>query len=137
MPSHLLSIKWSSRAHTSSHFGFCSCPNFLILLILRSFGVKLLSLLFVSLIVFLPLSFEMSPLLNVSTLLFLTLTLKFLVVYFVLLHPHEHTKLEPRGCLCCFLGFGTEYKSFRCWDPISKRLCIFCHVTFWKHRMFF
>ncbi|TYK03354.1 Retrovirus-related Pol polyprotein from transposon TNT 1-94 [Cucumis melo var. makuwa] len=56
--------------------------------------------------------------------------------YFVLLHPHEHTKLEPRACLCCFLGYGTKHKGFRCWDPISQRLRISRHVTFWEHRMF-
>ncbi|KAL0539908.1 hypothetical protein IC582_024129 [Cucumis melo] len=55
---------------------------------------------------------------------------------FVLLHSHEHTKLEPRARLCCFLGYGTEHKGFRCWDPISQRLRISRHVTFWEHRMF-
>ncbi|KAA0049720.1 Retrovirus-related Pol polyprotein from transposon TNT 1-94 [Cucumis melo var. makuwa] len=55
---------------------------------------------------------------------------------FVLLHPHEHTKLEPRACLCCFLGYDTEHKGFRCWDPLSNRLRISRHVTFWEHTMF-
>ncbi|KAL4022729.1 hypothetical protein IC575_016474 [Cucumis melo] len=55
---------------------------------------------------------------------------------FVLLHPHEHTKLEPRARLCCFLGYGTEHKGFRCWDPLSNRLRISRHVTFWEHIMF-
>ncbi|KAA0036904.1 Retrovirus-related Pol polyprotein from transposon TNT 1-94 [Cucumis melo var. makuwa] len=39
---------------------------------------------------------------------------------FILLHPHEHTKLEPRARLCCFLGYVR----------ISR------HVTFWEHTMF-
>ncbi|KAL4018723.1 hypothetical protein IC575_022343 [Cucumis melo] len=55
---------------------------------------------------------------------------------FVLLQPHEHTKLEPRARLCCFLGYGTEHKGFRCWDPLSNRLRISRHVTFWEHTMF-
>ncbi|KAE8649813.1 hypothetical protein Csa_012717 [Cucumis sativus] len=55
---------------------------------------------------------------------------------FVLLHPHEHTKLEPRARLCCFLGYGTEHKGFRCWDLISQRLRISRHVTFWEHPLF-
>ncbi|KAL4028540.1 hypothetical protein IC575_011737 [Cucumis melo] len=55
---------------------------------------------------------------------------------FVLLHPHEHTKLEPRTRLYCFLGYGTEHKGFNCWDPLSNRLRISCHVTFWEHTMF-
>ncbi|KAA0025466.1 Retrovirus-related Pol polyprotein from transposon TNT 1-94 [Cucumis melo var. makuwa] len=55
---------------------------------------------------------------------------------FVLLQPHEHTKLEPRARLCCFLGYDTEHKGFRCWDPLSNRLRISRHVTFWEHTMF-
>ncbi|KAL5762227.1 hypothetical protein ACOSP7_018491 [Xanthoceras sorbifolium] len=55
---------------------------------------------------------------------------------FVLLQPHEHTKLEPRSCLCCFLGYGIEHKGYRCWDPISNRLRISRHVVFWEHKMF-
>ncbi|KAL4030817.1 hypothetical protein IC575_009069 [Cucumis melo] len=57
-------------------------------------------------------------------------------VCFVLLHPHEHTKLEPNARLCCFLGYGTKHKGFHCWDLLSNRLCISCHVTFWEHTMF-
>ena len=34
------------------------------------------------------------------------------------------------------MGYGTEHKGFRCWDPISQRLRISRHVTFWEHRMF-
>ncbi|KAI3664859.1 hypothetical protein L6452_43468 [Arctium lappa] len=41
---------------------------------------------------------------------------------FVQLQPHEHTKLEPRSRLCCFLGYSIEHKGYRCWDPISQRL---------------
>jgi hypothetical protein len=50
----------------------------------------------------------------------------------VLLPLHERTKLEPRSRLCCFLGYGIEHK----YDPISKRLHISRHVTFWEHRFF-
>ncbi|XP_058005676.1 uncharacterized protein LOC110640683 isoform X3 [Hevea brasiliensis] len=35
-------------------------------------------------------------------------------VSFVLLQPHEHTKLEPRARLCCFLGYDIEHKGYRC-----------------------
>ena len=57
-------------------------------------------------------------------------------VCFVLLQPHEYTKLEPRARLCCFLGYGTEHKGYRCWDPISRRVRTSRHVIFWEHRMF-
>jgi hypothetical protein len=57
-------------------------------------------------------------------------------VCFVLLPPHERTKLEPHSRLCCFLGYGIEHKGYRCYDPISKRLRISRHVTFWEHRFF-
>lgn len=50
--------------------------------------------------------------------------------------PHEHSKLEPRSRLYCFLGYGIEQKGYRCWDPISKRLRISHHVIFWEYKMF-
>ncbi|KAJ9537493.1 hypothetical protein OSB04_030226 [Centaurea solstitialis] len=56
---------------------------------------------------------------------------------FVQLQPHEYTKLEPRGRLCLFLGYGIEHKGYRCWDPISKRLRISRHVTFWEDVPFY
>jgi hypothetical protein len=49
---------------------------------------------------------------------------------FVLLQPHEHSKLEPRSRLCCFLGYGNEHKGYHCLDPISQRLRISRHVVF-------
>ena len=54
---------------------------------------------------------------------------------FVLLQPHEHSKLEPQSHLFCFLGYGIEHKGYRCWDPISQRLRISRHV-FWELTMF-
>jgi hypothetical protein len=55
---------------------------------------------------------------------------------FVLLQPHEHTKLQPQARLCCLLGYGNEHKGFRCWDPISNRLRISRHVVFWENTTF-
>ncbi|KAJ9554537.1 hypothetical protein OSB04_018582 [Centaurea solstitialis] len=56
---------------------------------------------------------------------------------FVQLQPHEHTKLEPRARVCLFLGYDIEHKGYRCWDPISKRLRISRHVTFWEDVPFY
>uniref|UniRef100_A0A2N9IJD1 Retroviral polymerase SH3-like domain-containing protein n=1 Tax=Fagus sylvatica TaxID=28930 RepID=A0A2N9IJD1_FAGSY len=55
---------------------------------------------------------------------------------FVLLQPHEHSKLEPGSHLCCFLGYEIEHKGYNCWDPISQHLRISHHVIFWEHTTF-
>ena len=38
--------------------------------------------------------------------------------------------------LCCFLGYGETQKGYRCYDPVSHRLCISLNVFFWEHRLF-
>uniref|UniRef100_A0A2N9HCA8 Integrase catalytic domain-containing protein n=1 Tax=Fagus sylvatica TaxID=28930 RepID=A0A2N9HCA8_FAGSY len=58
-------------------------------------------------------------------------------VCFVLLQPHEPTKLQPHSQLCCFLGYGLEEKGYRCYDPVAKRLRVSRHVVFWEHKMFY
>jgi hypothetical protein len=58
-------------------------------------------------------------------------------VYFVLLQPHERTKLQPRSQLCCFLGYGLEEKGYQCYDPVAKHLRVSRHVVFWEHKMFY
>jgi len=55
---------------------------------------------------------------------------------FVLLQPHEYTKLEARARICFFLGYGTEHKGYRCWDPISHRIRLSRHVVSWEHIKF-
>ena len=57
-------------------------------------------------------------------------------VCFVLFQPHEHTKLQPRSQLCCFLGYGLEEKGYRCYDPVAKRLRVSRNVVIWEHKMF-
>ena len=56
--------------------------------------------------------------------------------FLVVLPPHERTKLQPRTCLCCFLGYAVSQKGFRCYDPISHRLRVSRHVEFWEHHPF-
>ena len=51
-------------------------------------------------------------------------------VCFILLQDHERNKLQSRSRLCCFLGYGIGQKGYRCYDPISKRLCVSRHVVF-------
>ena len=52
-----------------------------------------------------------------------------------LLNPHEHIKLEPHACLCCFLRYGIEDKGQHYWALITRRLYISKHVTFWENTM--
>jgi hypothetical protein len=58
-------------------------------------------------------------------------------ICFILLQPHERTKLQPRSQLCCFLGYGLEEKGYQCYDPVAKRLRVSRHVVFWEHKMFY
>jgi len=48
---------------------------------------------------------------------------------FVLLQPHERTKLEPRSRLCCFFGYRVEQKGYRCYDCIPP---LFSNLDFLK-----
>lgn len=57
-------------------------------------------------------------------------------VHFILLHPHEHNKLQPRSRLYCFLGYGIEQKGYQCYDPIDHRLRISHHVFFGNINLF-
>ena len=58
-------------------------------------------------------------------------------VRFVLLQDHERNKLQSRSCLCCFLGYGIGKNGYKCYDPISKLLCVSWHVVFWEYKMFY
>ena len=92
-------------------------------LFLSAFGVRPHSLLCTPLIIFLPQLHTTNHHLSFSMVKLLTTPL-------VSLPSHERTKLQPRTRLCCFLGYGVSQKGFRCYDPISHRLCVFHYVKF-------
>jgi hypothetical protein len=51
-------------------------------------------------------------------------------VTFVHIHKHQRTKLEPCAVRCMFLGYGSNKKGFRCYDPKTKRLYTTMDVIF-------
>lgn len=55
---------------------------------------------------------------------------------FDFLQPYEQTKLKPNSCLCCFLGYGIEYKGCRCHDHFSCKLHISQLVIFLENMHF-
>ncbi|KAM3317106.1 hypothetical protein ACQJBY_034988 [Aegilops geniculata] len=39
-------------------------------------------------------------------------------------------KLEPRSLACVFLGYPSDHRGFRCFDPVSRRVLTSRHVLF-------
>ncbi|CAN0839525.1 Retrovirus-related Pol polyprotein from transposon TNT 1-94 [Linum grandiflorum] len=52
---------------------------------------------------------------------------------FVLLPPHERTKLQSRTARCVFIGYSDHHKGYLCYDPHQRRVRIAYHVVFLEH----
>ncbi|XP_057470914.1 retrovirus-related Pol polyprotein from transposon RE2 isoform X1 [Actinidia eriantha] len=56
---------------------------------------------------------------------------------FVLLPRKDRTKLSARCVLCVFLRYEIHQKGYRCYDPITKKLYVSRHVTFFERLPYF
>src|SRR3954466_104128 len=52
---------------------------------------------------------------------------------FVLLPTHEKDKLSAKTSRCIFVGYSPAHKGYRCYDPVTRRLRIAKHVSFFEN----
>ncbi|KAM1263510.1 hypothetical protein ACFX15_027977 [Malus domestica] len=52
---------------------------------------------------------------------------------FPYLGDYATNKLQPRSLLCVFLGYGDQYKGYRCLHPSTERVYLSRHVKFNEH----
>ena len=41
---------------------------------------------------------------------------------YILIQKEDRRKLDPKGILCIYLGNSDTSKSFRCWDPMARKI---------------
>ncbi|KAI5438813.1 hypothetical protein KIW84_024513 [Lathyrus oleraceus] len=49
----------------------------------------------------------------------------------------ERSKLSSRSAICVFLGYDDGQKSYRCYDPSTKKLYVSRHVVYLEHIPFY
>lgn len=46
------------------------------------------------------------------------------------LKPYNKHKLDAPFRLCIFLGYSLNQSAYKCYDPNTQKIFIFCHVVF-------
>ena len=53
------------------------------------------------------------------------------------LRPYTSYKLDPHSPPCVFIGYSLEHNAYCCFDPVSHKLFVFCHVAFVESEFLF
>jgi hypothetical protein len=46
-------------------------------------------------------------------------------------------KLDPHVVKCIFVGYFSTQKSYKCWDPVGRKLIVSMDVTFQKFESYY
>ncbi|KAK5825993.1 hypothetical protein PVK06_020890 [Gossypium arboreum] len=55
----------------------------------------------------------------------------------VFVHLHNQGKLDPRAKKCVFVGYASNKKGYKCYDPIDRKIIVTMDVTFVETKSYF